>query len=209
MALNEGEDLDMVLEDFTEDADKAAYIVGHNISFDLAIMQTAYKNASMEFPLEGKTKFDTMTSSTQWCKLPKANGAGYKWPKLEELYYKLFDENFDNAHSASADTEATMKSFFELVDKGVIKGVIHDSPRAANRHPLDQKGPESAKEIQKITDQEALKAKAQKIFEEVRRKAEEAKVKEAAKQKGNYKDGKKDGKWTWWNENGQKESEKN
>ena len=54
MAHKEGDDLDMVLEDFTEDADKATYIVGHNISFDLAIMQTAYKNASMEFPLEGK-----------------------------------------------------------------------------------------------------------------------------------------------------------
>ena len=26
---------------------------------------------------------------------------------------------------------------------------------------------------------------------------------------GNYKDGKKDGKWTWWHENGQKWSETN
>ena len=38
VALKDGEDLDMVLKDFTEDADKAAYIVGHNISFDLAII---------------------------------------------------------------------------------------------------------------------------------------------------------------------------
>jgi len=116
-----GKALDLVLEAFTEDADKAEHIVGHNISFDLAIMQTAYNNASMEFPLNGKTKFDTMTASTQWCQLTKASGeAGYKRPKLSELHYKLFGEYFDNAHSACADTEATMKSFFELVEIGVI-----------------------------------------------------------------------------------------
>ena len=57
MARKEGEVLDVVLEEFTEDADKAAYIVGHNISFDLAIMQTAYKNASMKFPLKNGRNF--------------------------------------------------------------------------------------------------------------------------------------------------------
>ncbi len=120
-AHEEGKALDLALEAFTEDADKAEHIVGHNISFDLAIMQTAYDNASMEFPLNGKIKFDTMTASTQWCQLPKASGkAGYKRPKLSELHYKLFGEYFDNAHSAYADTEATMRSFFKLLELDVV-----------------------------------------------------------------------------------------
>ena len=121
MARNEGEDLDMVLEDFTEDADKATYIVGHNISFDLAIMKTAYKNASKEFPLEGKTKFDTMTSSTKWCKLPKANGAGYKWPKLEELANVLnVNIERENFHDSKYDVEITKQCFLRLLNKNII-----------------------------------------------------------------------------------------
>ncbi len=46
--------------------------------------------------------------------------AGYKRPKLEELHLLLFDEDFDNAHDALADTEACMRCFFELVERGVI-----------------------------------------------------------------------------------------
>jgi DNA polymerase III epsilon subunit-like protein len=134
MAHKDGVALNEVLKAFTVDADKTTYIVGHNISFDLAIMKTAYKNASMKFPLESKTKFDTMTESTQWCQLPKANGAaGYKRPKLKELYYKLFGEYFDDAHSAYADTKATMESFFELVDIGVID--LQPSEKASDHRP--------------------------------------------------------------------------
>ena len=43
----------------------------------------------------------------------------------------------------------------------------------------EEKRSETAKKDQKIAEQEALKAKAQKVFAEVKRKAEEAKAKEA------------------------------
>lgn len=43
-----------------------------------------------------------------------------KWPKLIELYEKLFDETFDGAHDAFADISATAKCFFELVDRKLI-----------------------------------------------------------------------------------------
>ena len=40
---------------------------------------------------------------------------GFKQPKLSELYYKLFNYNFDNAHNAAADVAATARCFFELL----------------------------------------------------------------------------------------------
>ena len=45
----------------------------------------------------------------------------------------------------------------------------------------EEKRSETAKKDQKVAEQEALKAKAQKVFAEVKRKAEEAKAKEAEK----------------------------
>ena len=45
----------------------------------------------------------------------------------------------------------------------------------------EEKRSETAKKDQKVAEQEALKAKAQKVFAEVKRKAEEAKTKEAEK----------------------------
>ena len=44
-----------------------------------------------------------------------------KWPKLEELYFHLFEKNFDNAHNAMADVRATKDCFFELIKREVIK----------------------------------------------------------------------------------------
>ena len=45
---------------------------------------------------------------------------GYKYPKLNELYCKLFHRNFENAHNAFSDVLATIECFKELKKKGVI-----------------------------------------------------------------------------------------
>ena len=36
---------------------------------------------------------------------------GKKWPKLKELYIKLFDSSFAKAHSAFVDAKITAKYF--------------------------------------------------------------------------------------------------
>ena len=63
-----------------------------------------------------------MQSSTDYCRL--SGPYGYKWPKLSELHIKLFGEDFDEAHDASVDIEATMNCFFELKRLGVITDEI-------------------------------------------------------------------------------------
>ena len=59
-----------------------------------------------------------MHSTTDFCAIE--GYYGHKWPKLEELYFKLFGSNFDNAHSAIADIEATAKCFWELKSRSIL-----------------------------------------------------------------------------------------
>ena len=61
-----------------------------------------------------------MKSSTQYCKL-QGRGMSFKPPKLAELHKFLFSEFFEGAHDAMMDVEATMRSFIELVKRGVIE----------------------------------------------------------------------------------------
>ena len=40
---------------------------------------------------------------------------GYKSPKLIELYKYVFNEEFENAHSADADVDACAKCYFQMI----------------------------------------------------------------------------------------------
>jgi len=65
-----------------------------------------------------KRKICTMHSTTDFCAI---NGPyGYKWPKLSELHYKLFRTDFEEAHNAAADINATARCFWELRRLGKI-----------------------------------------------------------------------------------------
>ena len=113
--------LEKALEKFVSDAKTATFIVAHNISFDLAIVKAAFSKCGLDYSLSGLQQIDTMTMSTNWCQLPKLNGiSGFKRPRLEELHYRLFGEGIENAHQALADTKATMRCFYALIDEGVI-----------------------------------------------------------------------------------------
>ena len=120
LAKTEGEPLEFVLQEFNKALQDAGVIVGHNIEFDLNIMGAEFLRKKMETPLFDKTMLDTKDVSTNYCALPGGKGGKYKWPKLEELHQKLFDEGFDSAHNASADVQATARCFLELIRIGVI-----------------------------------------------------------------------------------------
>ncbi|NCQ56146.1 hypothetical protein GW797_07985 [Candidatus Parcubacteria bacterium] len=136
-----GESIDFVLERFSEAALKAEAIVAHNLSFDYAILQHDYKNAGKSFPLYGKVQVCTMKLSTSWCRLPKLNGAtGFKYPKLDELYFSLFGEGFEGAHDALADARACMRCYFELVAREIISSPLSTSIQAPPKfHKLPKK----------------------------------------------------------------------
>lgn len=106
---------------FKEYCEQCKYKIAHNISFDGPVIYSEFRRYNIaEFENKPKSVC-TMKSSTKFCALPNQNGySGYKWPKLEELHQILFDCNFDGAHDALADVEATAKCFFELVKRKII-----------------------------------------------------------------------------------------
>ena len=117
-AIDEGEELEKILIAFNELVDQSNFIVAHNISFDEKIVGAELLRKEIQSDFEQKRKLCTMKASTDYCMLP--GPYGYKWPKLSELHIKLFGEDFDEAHDASADINATEKCFWEMRRRGLI-----------------------------------------------------------------------------------------
>ncbi|MBA7614616.1 DNA polymerase III PolC-type [subsurface metagenome] len=117
-AINEGQDLETVLKAFNELIGQVDYIVAHNIRFDEKILGAELLRKGINSDFGRKRKLCTMQASTNYCKI--SGPYGYKWPKLSELHIKLFGEDFDEAHDASVDINATEKCFWELRRIGVI-----------------------------------------------------------------------------------------
>lgn len=118
MALEQGQELSFVIDEFLQDFNKAKYVVGHNIDFDKKIVGAELIRLSRPDIMNSKEAFCTMKSSTDFCKIP--GYYGYKYPKLQELYHKLFGRDFEDAHDAANDIEATQQCFWELRKKGLI-----------------------------------------------------------------------------------------
>lgn len=113
-----GEPLSQVLQEFDKDLSQAKVVVGHNISFDIHIVGAEYYRLTSNDPVSRKRSICTMGAGTDFCKIP--GRYGYKWPKLQELFVKLFGHEFEDAHDATADIEATKQCFFEMKRRGLI-----------------------------------------------------------------------------------------
>lgn len=110
-----------VLQEFALDCHGASAIVAHNTAFDVKIISNEMLRNGFTSALEGKTHVCTMRLSTHWCRIPKLNNSpGFKFPRLDELHFKLFGCYFEGAHDALADVRATRKCFASLLEKGVI-----------------------------------------------------------------------------------------
>jgi len=118
IAIREGKSLLTVLQTFQSLVSQAEFLVAHNISFDEKIVGAEFLRLGKQNPLPAKRKICTMESTTNFCAL--AGPYGYKWPKLSELHYKLFNTGFVEAHNAAADINATAKCFWELKRIGKI-----------------------------------------------------------------------------------------
>lgn len=124
-ALTEGVDLLTVLRHFIVDAQVADKIVAHNIYFDTSnvkasLMRIESYNDIIESSLDKTKRIDTMKSTIQYVGARYDDGRPGKWPKLEELYEKLFSKKFEDAHDALVDVEALMKCYFQLVKLGIL-----------------------------------------------------------------------------------------
>ena len=104
-AMLEGLPLDSVLVVFVATLDSAEYIVGHNISFDIHVVDAEFFRRGVDVQLSSMKSYCTMLAGTDYCKLPGRYGH-YKWPKLQELHKILL--------------EATCKCFWEMRRRKII-----------------------------------------------------------------------------------------
>ncbi len=119
IANEKGIELKAALNEFARAIKDAQFLIAHNMSFDEKIVGVEYLRKNMKNNLQFIKKICTMESSVDFCKIP--GNDKYKFPKLDELYFKLFNTHFSNAHNALVDVRACAKCFFELQKLGVIK----------------------------------------------------------------------------------------
>jgi len=117
-AINEGDLLSDMLQNFQTLINEADILVAHNMSFDEKIVGAELLRVGMKNLIPAKRKICTMHSTTNFCGIQ--GPYGFKWPKLSELHYKLFKIGFDEAHNAAVDINATAKCFWELRRLGKI-----------------------------------------------------------------------------------------
>ena len=121
-ALEEGADLRESLNSFRSAVSAATYLCGHNIEFDINIIGAEFLRSGLDNPLEEKPFIDTKNDqTTEFCAIPGGRGGKFKWPTLTELYSRLFNSTFEEAHNAAFDVEATAKVFFEVLKRGITK----------------------------------------------------------------------------------------
>tara|TARA_B100001750_G_scaffold192090_1_gene162688 strand:- start:806 stop:1435 length:630 start_codon:yes stop_codon:yes gene_type:complete len=120
-AVREGKDIHKVISKFNNLLNSSKVLLAHNIDFDLKILKIAYSRLQMDLHLP-KSLFCTMKSTTEICKIPNTRGWGgaYKWPSLSELHLSLFKKDFEGAHDALVDVEATARCFIELKKRKLI-----------------------------------------------------------------------------------------
>lgn len=117
IAIEKGKDLSNILKEFLDDVKSINLLVCHNLNYDFPILQCELYRMKLDTKIN-QPKFCTMLESTDYCQLP--GYYGYKWPKLEELYYECFNKNMKGAHNALADVRATYECYFHLEKEGVF-----------------------------------------------------------------------------------------
>jgi len=119
IAHEKGKNLSAVLDNIYYQITQATILVGHNIAFDNKILGAEIIRKGCYPKIKPpRIKICTMFSSTKFCNIPGLYGL--KWPSLTELHNKLFGREFEGAHDATFDIEATAKCFWELVRLGII-----------------------------------------------------------------------------------------
>lgn len=134
-----GVDINIVIDEFIVDFQKANLVVAHNIDFDLKIIRadimrlitscennllSKYKKFINE--LKNSTKlYCTMEESIDLCdiKLKNASGIEYKkFPKLVELHDKLFQTRPNNLHNSLNDVLVCLRCFYKMTnDKDILE----------------------------------------------------------------------------------------
>jgi DNA polymerase III epsilon subunit-like protein len=116
-AEEKGRDLGEVLRLLQRDLERVDQIVIHNAKFDQTVLENLIPDIFI-----GKKVVCTMLSTVQFCRLTFSDrNRRYKWPKLSELYRKLFKKEFEGRlHSSEEDVRCLRDCWRELRERGLI-----------------------------------------------------------------------------------------
>ena len=115
------------LDTFAKNYEANRIIVGHNLQFDLKMLQIDIEASGIQFKMNGdKYPICTMEKITPIMKLPHIRknsfGTQYKWPKLEEAYsFVTKGQSLNGAHDALVDIRATAEILRYLVNNNLVK----------------------------------------------------------------------------------------
>lgn len=113
---------------FYADLESADMIVAHNIYFDILmlvsnvslLLKDQYRALDFYKFINSKKRVDTMMETIDFVGACFPDGTVGKYPRLEELYDKLFNSSFP-AHNSMEDVRALKKCFYELKKIGILK----------------------------------------------------------------------------------------
>ena len=124
-----GKDPAVILTSLFKDILICDFIIGHNLSFDknviLAEVQRIYVTGN--FPVSPskfwfkKQEVCTMKISKSFCNIKFKDSNDIKFPKLNELYLKLFNIEYDisgaNLHNSKHDVSCLISCFKEIIKR--------------------------------------------------------------------------------------------
>lgn len=117
----EGIDIKDILNDLNSLLLECDLIIGHNLNFDknMFIVECERNKIKNSFDIIKKNnninEYCTMKNSINLCKLENPYYPdSYKFPKLSELYFHLFNENPENLHNSWFDVLITFKCFYKI-----------------------------------------------------------------------------------------------
>ena len=96
-----GQPPDLVLNHFQRDLARASEVVGHNVSFDIGVINNTLSTQHLP-PVVWPSSFCTKEKSTKIVGILGARG-GFKWPNLSEAYHYFTQKKLSGAHDALID----------------------------------------------------------------------------------------------------------
>jgi DNA polymerase-3 subunit epsilon len=106
-----------VLNDFINATNEVDMVVAHNIEFDMKCVKVELMRHDMSVNFIDQLQlYCTMKDpmSIELCKLPSKVASEYKYPKLQELYFTLFNETPDKLHNSLYDVIATLRCLVKM-----------------------------------------------------------------------------------------------
>lgn len=117
MMNTKGKSIEQVLYKFNEDLLSCDLCVAHNLKFDKSMALVESKRNNIDLSFEGKIEFCTMLYGNAICDLKRINHRQQivsKYPKLIELYQKLFDETPTNLHNSLYDVLVCLRCYYKM-----------------------------------------------------------------------------------------------